>query len=132
MKMLGERLKTARIRRKMTQEQLGMLINTSRSTISNWERGETQPDYEQLYALTEVLCCDFLDYSKRTRAMNPANTHKLRLNFSVQPIIEVISDGNTCELLADAIDFRIIGSDQRGNPVEIHAYADFSVNSDGE
>ncbi len=132
MKTLGERLIAARKSLNLTQEQLAQRTNVSRSSISNWERNETQPDYGQLYALTQVLRCDFLDYSKRTSENNPVDTHKLRINLSVRPIIEVISGENACEITATAVDFRIIGSDQHGNPVEIHAYADFCVNSSGE
>ena len=48
------------------------------------------------------------------------------------PLIEVISDENAGELCEGTLDFRISGSDQRGNAVEFRISAPFSVKSDDD
>lgn len=50
-----ENLKAARIRKHLTQEQLGMLVNVQKSAISKYERGAIQPSKEILLKLSEVL-----------------------------------------------------------------------------
>lgn len=49
---LGNRLLSARMRRKLTQEQAAEALGVSRQTISNWENGKTAPDLTML----EKLC----------------------------------------------------------------------------
>ena len=60
------------------------------------------------------------------------NARKLWLNMPENPLIEVISDENAGELRGGMLDFRISGSDQRGNAVEFHISAPFSVKSDDD
>ena len=50
-----ENLKAARIRKHLTQEQLGALVNVQKSAISKYERGAIQPSKEVLLKLSEVL-----------------------------------------------------------------------------
>lgn len=50
---LGERIRTARQRARLTQEQLARKVGVGRRTIDNWENGRTEP--KNLVALEEVL-----------------------------------------------------------------------------
>lgn len=54
----GERIKRRRHLKNYTQEQLAELINTSKNTISNIERGETSPSIEVLVEICNVLGFD--------------------------------------------------------------------------
>ncbi len=60
MATFAERLTAARKAAGMTQEQLSEAVHVARNTISNWERGQRQPDLETLRLLGKVLHTDFL------------------------------------------------------------------------
>jgi len=132
MKTLGEMLHEARESQGMTQEMLANHIKMSRSAVSNWERDETQPDFYTLRRISELLHYDFFAVDRNTAANQEQNTRKLRLNMPENPLIEVISDENAGELREGTLDFRISGSDQRGNAVEFRISAPFSVKSDDD
>ena len=132
MKTLGEMLHEARESQGMTQEMLANHIKMSRSAVSNWERDETQPDFYTLRRISELLHYDFFAVDRNTAANQEQKARKLRLNMPENPLIEVISDENAGELRGGMLDFRISGSDQRGNAVEFHISAPFSVKSDDD
>lgn len=56
----GEQLTSARKAAGMTQEDLASAIHVSRTTISSWERGRTQPDLDTLRQLSTALHWDFM------------------------------------------------------------------------
>ena len=116
----------------MTQEMLANHINMSRSAISNWERDEAQPDFYTLRRISELFHYDFFAVDHDTAVNQEQNTRKLRLNMPENPLIEVISNENAGELREGTLDFRISGSDQRGNAVEFRISAPFSVKSDDD
>ena len=132
MKTLGEMLREAREAQGMTQEMLAYHIKMSRSAISNWERDEAQPDFYLLYQISELLHYNFFDVEDNSAANQEQKARKLRLNMPENPLIEVISDENACELREGMLDFRISGSDQCGNAVEFRISAPFSVKSDDD
>lgn len=51
----GKRLKEARQRKKLTQEELAKKVNTKKTTISNYETGYSTPAYDMLRDLSETL-----------------------------------------------------------------------------
>ena len=55
---LGEKIRQARREKGMTQEQLAQALFVSRQTVSNWENGRTEPDYQTLTRLAELLGLD--------------------------------------------------------------------------
>ena len=132
MKTLGKMLCEAREAQGMTQEVLANHINMSRSAISNWERDEAQPDFYTLRRISELLHYDFFAFDRNTAANQEQKARKLRLNMPENPLIEVISNENAGELREGMLDFRISGSDQRGNAVEFRISAPFSVKSDDD
>lgn len=60
--MFSERLRYARKRKKLTQEQLAAKVSTTKGTISNYENGYSSPSNEMLIDLAEALevTTDFL------------------------------------------------------------------------
>lgn len=50
-----ERLKELRTQRKLSQQELADKINLTKQTISQYERGVREPDYENLSALCDVF-----------------------------------------------------------------------------
>lgn len=52
-----QRLKIARKQKKLTQEELARLVNTTKGTISNYENGHSKPNDEMLVILANKLDC---------------------------------------------------------------------------
>lgn len=59
----GDKLKTFRESKRLTQEELGKKINRTRQSADNYERGENNPSPEIAYALRRVLGCSIYDIS---------------------------------------------------------------------
>lgn len=55
MSVTGERIKSKREERGLTQPQLGKKINKSKQVVSNWERGYSKPVDEDLIILSDIL-----------------------------------------------------------------------------
>lgn len=53
--MLGERLKKLRTNKKLTQEQLGKIVNVTKVSISGYENGNRTPDTETLQNLANFF-----------------------------------------------------------------------------
>ena len=53
--MLSQRLKIARSKSKLTQDGLSKKVNTTKSTISNYENGHSSPSNEMLVLLSDAL-----------------------------------------------------------------------------
>lgn len=49
------RLRKARLNRKLTQEQLGKMVNVTKVSISGYENGNRTPDLETLQNIANVL-----------------------------------------------------------------------------
>lgn len=52
---LGEQIKRLRVSKRLTQSELGALINSTKSSISNYERNFTKPPYAVLNAIANAL-----------------------------------------------------------------------------
>jgi transcriptional regulator with XRE-family HTH domain len=55
--MLAKRLKERRLEKKLTQEQLAKIVNTKKTTISNYENQHSTPSNEMLSKLADALDC---------------------------------------------------------------------------
>lgn len=53
--LIGERIRTLRLNRKMTQADLATAIGQSQSSITMYETGRREPDFETLEALADVF-----------------------------------------------------------------------------
>lgn len=51
---IGQQLKEARVRMKLTQDEVAEHILVSRQTISNWETGKSYPDIISVIALSDL------------------------------------------------------------------------------
>lgn len=51
---IGQKLKQARLKANLTQEQVADKIFVSRQTISNWENGKTLPDIASVIKLSDL------------------------------------------------------------------------------
>lgn len=55
MRDIGANIRRARVRRKLTQDDLAQTVHTTRQTISNYETGRSRPDVETLQRLADAL-----------------------------------------------------------------------------
>lgn len=55
MNKFPERLKELRIEKNLSQGKLGEFLAVDHRTISNWEKGTRQPDFDMLIKIAEVL-----------------------------------------------------------------------------
>ena len=58
MRDIGKNIRTARSRKKMTQDELAEKLFVTRQTVSNYETGRSRPDVECLMQIAEVLGVD--------------------------------------------------------------------------
>ena len=55
MKKQGEILKSLRLEKGLTQEELGKIINQSKQTVYNWENDKRKCDVESLFKLAKFF-----------------------------------------------------------------------------
>lgn len=54
-------IKVQRAMKGITQEELAKILDTTQGTISNWERGDTEPDINALKAMAKYFGCSVDD-----------------------------------------------------------------------
>lgn len=103
MKPLGERLYELRTERDLSQDEVAERVGVSRQAVSNWERGETKPDTENLIALARMygMSLDDLVQSTDPSDSSAQNTrgdksgrrqpHNLKRNVGLALIIVAIA-----------------------------------------
>ena len=55
MNKFAERLKELRMEKNLLQSELGKFLSVDQRTISNWEKGIRQPDFETLAAIARFF-----------------------------------------------------------------------------
>ena len=55
MKTIGENIRNFRQFRNMTQVELGKALGRSKNVVSNWERGDNEPDLDTIAEICRVL-----------------------------------------------------------------------------
>ncbi len=78
---VGGRISLRRTAKRMTQEQLAMMLNVSPAAVSKWERNLANPSIEMLWRLADFFDCSIDDLVGRTsvRAADAREKEKLRL-----------------------------------------------------
>lgn len=71
-------LEAARVNKKMTQAEMAKALGVHRSTVYNWERGKTSPNYKYLKKIEEItgVPCDYIflpDTLLKVDSMNSLN-----------------------------------------------------------
>jgi len=65
---LGNRINYFRQQSGLTQEQLAERMNVTRQTVSNWERGLNEPDFDSLCRLAGVFGITLNDFAQESPA----------------------------------------------------------------
>lgn len=87
--IFGKRLKEARQKKGLTQEELAKQIGVAKSTLTGYEKGNREPDFFKIKKLTEILDVN-ADY---LLGINPANDLKVKSE-----------DTKSAELIAEIYD----------------------------
>ena len=73
MKRIGEKIRRIRTERQITQNELAQRLGCAKQTVSNYESGRREPDYETLEAIGDVLNVPmsyFLTEAEQDRALS--------------------------------------------------------------
>lgn len=57
----GEKIKSARLKRNLTQEEVAQKLGVKSAIISSWERGFRSPKFDTLQKLSEAIGCDIFE-----------------------------------------------------------------------
>ena len=55
MTIFTERLKELRLKKGLTQTELGEKVGVKQNTFTNWEKGKREPSFENLIKLSDLL-----------------------------------------------------------------------------
>jgi DNA-binding XRE family transcriptional regulator len=61
-KLIGQKIKEQRKAAKLSQEQLGKIVNYSDESISAFERGERSPNLYAAFSMADALSCSVEDF----------------------------------------------------------------------
>ena len=89
-KDFGERLKTYRLKKGLSQENIATIINKTKATVSRYESGEVLPDVKDISKICEALEIYEADLYENSvvrtmqddKSKNPFNTNKLYVYFN--------------------------------------------------
>lgn len=123
---LGKQIKKFRIRKGLTQEQLGTLLNKAGSTVRSWELDNSQPSPQTLCLLCDVLGTTPNVLLEKEEAENPELSilllaeildfiEKNYPNMSAQQKATIISEfnkHNPAELMLSALKNEIFNSEK--------------------
>lgn len=82
---IGERIRVARQRKRLSQTELGRLVGYSMNGIGNIERGESDPKFSVLNKLAEALDLDLLEGSEW-----PMDTKRIRRRANLSSTVKGI------------------------------------------
>lgn len=89
---IAKQIRDHRIRKGISQEELGNRINQSKQTISNWECGKSRPSFEALQTLEETLGFDLRQNIEREKEMSIKQLHELSSIEETEATIKQIID----------------------------------------
>lgn len=79
---IGEKLKKARIKKGLSQQEFGNLINCSHSTIGSYERGRLNISTKKLIKISEILEVPITYFIKEEEKIKQQENNKEKYNLS--------------------------------------------------
>ena len=98
--MFGLRLRALRNEKKLTQDELGKLLNVSGKTIGTWERDSRQPNIEAINKLASIfdVTTDYLlgnsNEKQPQKYYDLSDKEKNDIAIQAEKLMEVIETGN--------------------------------------
>lgn len=96
-------IRSLRTQRKMTQVELAKLLNVAQNTVSYWEKGKTEPDFETITRLSEIfgVSADYLLGRTAEKPITPPRGVKI-------PVLGDVQAGLPIEAIENIIDYEDI------------------------
>lgn len=95
---IGERIKTFRKEKNLTQADLAAQLNVSRSSVSNWEIGRNYPDLDLILTLSDILDVSLDQLLREDPVMVEEVSHEQKKNVSrkrwlriLMPLVLILS-----------------------------------------
>lgn len=114
--MFSEQLKLYRKNRGFTQEQLASAIGTAKSTVSMYESGKREPDFETIRVISEVL--------NVSMSLLIEGTEEAKASCAV-PVLGYVRAGKPVEAIEE-----ILGYEEYSSPCEDGVYFALRVKGD--
>lgn len=94
--MLGERIKTLRTARNLSQVELAKKLNVSKQSVSNWENNNILPSIDLIKKLAAFFSCstDYLLEMEQEHLLLEFTDLTLEQRMHIQQIINDMSDLN--------------------------------------
>lgn len=100
--MFAERMRDIRKLRGHTQESLAELLNVGKMTISRWERGEAEPEMDNIIRLAKALnvSTDYLlslddePQKDKQQPLEKRVLEMLRMGDKMGAVREIVNDGS--------------------------------------
>lgn len=83
MRDIGKNIRTIRIQKNLTQEDLAGLLFVTRQTVSNYETGRSSPDVDMLIQISDALEADINAIIHGVSPHNDWNRERRRLWISL-------------------------------------------------
>lgn len=82
---IGIRIRTMRLSRQMTQEDLAKSIGQSASSITMYETGRREPDFEILEAMADIFNVPLIAFISDDVGLNSQDLHLLSVFHAADP-----------------------------------------------
>lgn len=108
---LGDKIIELRKKEKLTQEQLSEKLNVSRQTLSNWEKGATNPDIAQAKNVASFFKISLDDLLDNKLEVNCSKKNVLMNLIGKNCYLDMLSDdydevfGKVCTILEISSEF---------------------------
>jgi|GEM_PF-838932 len=86
----GERLKNYRKVMRLTQTELGRILNVSQVTVAYYERGERFPKQDMLLAISNLFDVSLDTLLENNRSANVANIYPDGFEFNIETLIKML------------------------------------------
>lgn len=88
---IGIRIRTMRLSRQMTQEDLARSIGQSASSITMYETGRREPDFEILEAMADVFNVPLVSFISDDAGLDAKDLHLLSIFHSADPKYQALA-----------------------------------------
>ena len=81
---IGQKIKTKRRERDLTQEELANILGVTKAAVSKWENGESYPDITMLPQIAQLFCItmdELFDYALTNKPLTIVNEYHFGLSL---------------------------------------------------
>lgn len=97
--ILGDKLYRLRKSKKLSQEQLALELQVSKTAIIKWEQNKAKPSVENILKICDFYETDFYSLLEDVSNVNFSNAHFKGSNYVINPNNSTINFNNSPELI---------------------------------